>query len=121
MLDALIAQLPGVELNDSGQIKVNGQYVESLLLNGKEFLDGNNQLMLENIDAYTVKNIEVYEGQTKLEKWRGDPDAEKHLTMDVKLKKNTISVSYSMRRVDMELKTATWDVCLPHGSPLLPS
>ncbi|WP_289757947.1 outer membrane beta-barrel protein [uncultured Duncaniella sp.] len=87
MLDALIAQLPGVELNDNGQIKVNGQYVESLLLNGKEFLDGNNQLMLENIGAYTVKNIEVYEGQTKLEKWRGDPDAEKHLTMDVKLKK----------------------------------
>lgn len=87
MLDALIAQLPGVELNDNGQIKVNGQYVESLLLNGKEFLDGNNQLMLENIGAYTVKNIEVYEGQTKLEKWRNEPNAEKHLTMDVKLKK----------------------------------
>lgn len=87
MLDALIAQLPGVELNDNGQIKVNGQYVESLLLNGKEFLDGNNQLMLENIGAYTVKNIEVYEGQTRLEKWRGDPNADKHLTMDVKLKR----------------------------------
>ena len=61
MLDALIAQLPGVELNNDGQIKVNGQFVESLLLNGKEFLDGNNNLMLENIGAYTVKNIEVYE------------------------------------------------------------
>ncbi|MCM1076697.1 MAG: hypothetical protein NC411_04980 [Bacteroides sp.] len=36
MLDALIAQLPGVELNDQGQIKVNGQFVESLLLNGRE-------------------------------------------------------------------------------------
>ena len=87
MLDGLIAQLPGVELSSNGQIKVNGEFVESLLLNGKEFLDGNNQLMLENIGAYTVKNIEVYEGQTKLEKWRGDPDAQKHLTMDVKLKK----------------------------------
>ena len=87
MLDALIAQLPGVELNDDGQIKVNGRYVESLLLNGKEFLDGNNQLMLENIGAYTVKNIEVYEGQTRYEKWIGDPNSEKHLTMDVKLKR----------------------------------
>lgn len=87
MLDALIAQLPGVELNDDGQIRVNGQYVESLLLNGKEFLDGNNQLMLENIGAYTVKNIEVYEGQTHYEKWLGDPNSEKRLTMDVKLKR----------------------------------
>lgn len=86
MLDALIAQLPGVQLDDAGQIKVNGQFVESLLLNGKEFLDGDNQLMLENIAAYTVKNVEVYKGQTKQEKWLGD-ESKQHLTMDVKLKK----------------------------------
>ncbi|MDE6333752.1 MAG: hypothetical protein K2L77_03800, partial [Muribaculaceae bacterium] len=87
MLDALIAQLPGVELNNDGQIKVNGQFVESLLLNGKEFLDGNNNLMLENIGAYTVKNIEVYEGQSNKAKLTHDIAAPKLLTMDVKLKK----------------------------------
>lgn len=87
MLDALIAQLPGVELNNDGQIKVNGQFVESLLLNGKEFLDGNNNLMLENIGAYTVKNIEVYEGQSNKAKLTHDITAPKLLTMDVKLKK----------------------------------
>ncbi len=87
MLDALIAQLPGVELNDNGQIKVNGEFVESLLLDGREFLDGNNQLMFENIAAYTVKNIEIYEGQTDKEKWLDDPFGGKHLTMNVKLKK----------------------------------
>ncbi len=87
MLDALISQLPGAELDDNGQIKVNGEFVESLLLNGKKFFDGNNQLMLENIAAYTVKSVEVYRGQTDEEKWIDDPNAEKHLTMDVKLKK----------------------------------
>ncbi|MDE5734797.1 MAG: hypothetical protein K2H83_06610, partial [Duncaniella sp.] len=87
MLDGLISQLPGVELNDDGQIKVNGEFVESLLLNGKQFLDGNNQLMLENIAAYTVKNVEVYRGQTDKEKWENDSTKEKHLTMDVKLKR----------------------------------
>ena len=58
MLDALIAQLPGVELKEGGQILVNGEQVESLLLNGREFFDKNNELMLENISAYTVKNVE---------------------------------------------------------------
>ncbi len=87
MLDALVLQLPGVELNDNGQIKINGKFVESLLLNGKEFLDGNNQLMLENIAAYTVKNIQVYDGQTEKEKWLDDPTGGKHLTMDVQLKR----------------------------------
>ena len=87
MLDGLLAQLPGVELDDNGQIKVNGEFVESLLLNGKDFFDGDNNLMLENIAAYTVKDVEVYKGQTKHEKYMGDPTAPKHLTMNVKLKR----------------------------------
>ncbi len=87
MLDALIAQLPGVELKEGGQIMVNGEQVESLLLNGKEFFDNNNELMLENISAYTVKNVEVYKGHSTDEKWRNETYKEKHLTMDVKLKR----------------------------------
>lgn len=87
MLDELIRQLPGVELDKNGVIKVDGEEVESLLLNGKHFFDGDNKLMLENLGAYTVDNVEVYRGQTALEKWVDDPNARKHLTMDVKLKK----------------------------------
>ena len=87
MLDELIAQLPGAELSDDGQIKVNGEFVESLLLNGKQFMDGNNNLMLENISAYSVKNINVYEGQKKQDVQMGNINAPKVLTMDVRLKK----------------------------------
>lgn len=68
MLDALIAQLPGVEIKDGGQIYVNGEFVETLLLNGKDFFKGDNKIMLDNIGAYTVKNVEVYKGQTDKEK-----------------------------------------------------
>lgn len=93
MLDELIRQLPGVELNKDGQIKVNGEVVETLLLNGKHFFNGDNKLMLENLGAYTVKNVEVYRGQTAVEKWENDPNVKKHLTMDVKLKKE-YSVGY---------------------------
>lgn len=87
MLDGLIAQLPGVELSSNGQIKVNGEFVESLLLNGKQFFDGNNNLMLKNLAAYTVKSVEVYRGQSFSDKWKGDKSAPQRLTMDVKLKK----------------------------------
>ena len=41
MLDELIRNLPNVELRNGGQIFVNGQFVESLLLNGKDFFKGN--------------------------------------------------------------------------------
>ena len=87
MLDALIQQLPGVELKDGGQIYVNGRYVESLLLNGKDFFRGNNRMMLDNLAAYTVKNIAVYERQDEMDRLMGDGYGIKHLAMDVRLKK----------------------------------
>ena len=87
MLDALIRQMPGVELKDGGQIYVNGKYVENLLLNGQDFFKGNHQMMLDNLGAYTVKNIAVYERQDEMDKIMGKDFGERHLSMDVRLKK----------------------------------
>lgn len=88
MLDALIAQLPGVEIRSNGQIYVNGRYVESLLLNGKDFFKSDKNVLLNNLGAYTVKNIEVYEKRGELSEFLGrDLDSDKEYVMDVKLKK----------------------------------
>lgn len=87
MLDALIAQLPGAELKENGQIFVNGRLVESLLLNSKDFFKGDHKIMLENLGAYTVKNIAVYEGQREEDKMMGKEYGRKQFTMDVRLKK----------------------------------
>lgn len=87
MLDALIRQLPGVELKDNGEIYVNGRYVEQLLLNGKEFFDSDRQLMLDNLPSYMVKNVKVYDKESDLNKAAGREVEEKKLVMDVNLKK----------------------------------
>jgi len=60
MLDALIARLPGAKLEKDGRIYVNGRFIQSLLVNGQEFFSGNPKLALENLPAYTVNNIKVY-------------------------------------------------------------
>ncbi len=88
MLDDIIRQLPGVEFKENGQILVNGEFVESLLLNGKDFFKGKHEIMLKNLAAYTVKNIEVYERQKDIDKLLGEDYGKKILTMDVKLKKD---------------------------------
>lgn len=81
MLDALIRQLPGVELKDDGRIFVNGKFVESLLLNGEEFMGSNGSLLLDNLPAYMVKHVQVYD------KTRWDRPGENLYTMDVRLKR----------------------------------
>ena len=52
MLDALIRQLPGVELKSNGQILVNGRLVESLLLNGEYFFICIREIGFRQTEAY---------------------------------------------------------------------
>lgn len=87
MLDALITQLPGVELKSDGRIFCNGRFVDNLLLNGRDLFNGNNELMLENLAAYTVKNIAVYDKLGRDSKLLGFDAGDKKYVMDVRLKR----------------------------------
>lgn len=88
MLDALIRQLPGVELRDNGKIFVNGKFVENLLLNGKNFFKGNHQVLLNNLPNYMVSNVSVYEKKGDDSEFLGhDVAGDTHYSMDVKLKR----------------------------------
>ena len=57
MLSALIKRLPGAELKENGQIYVNGKFVDKLLLNGEDFFRNDKLVLLQNLPAYTVKNL----------------------------------------------------------------
>lgn len=87
MLDALIKQMPGVELDKQGQIFVNGRKIDNLLLNGKDFFKGNRMLMLENLPYYAVKNIKVYDKTRDKAIALHDENARKDFVMDVYLKR----------------------------------
>ena len=88
MLEGLIKQLPGVELNDDGEIFVNGKKIDNLTLNGADFFKGKNKIMLQNLPYFTVKNIQVYKKQTEENKYLGiDDEDKKEYTMDVVLKR----------------------------------
>ena len=88
MLDALVSQMPGVTIKNN-KIYVNGRFVESLFLNGKDFFKGNKSVMMQNIGAYAVKDISVYEKSNDMEELLGDRnDIDKEYVMDVRLKKD---------------------------------
>ena len=61
MLDQLISRLPGVKLNAGGVITVNGNRVSNLLIDGKDFFNGDANVALENLPAYMVKNVKSYQ------------------------------------------------------------
>lgn len=93
MLDALIRQLPNAQLNANGEITVNGRKISSLLINGKDFFDGDMAVAMKNLPSYTVKNIQVYDKAseddylTQTSQKLSRKEDEENLVMDVVLKK----------------------------------
>ncbi|MDE6159732.1 MAG: outer membrane beta-barrel family protein [Bacteroidaceae bacterium] len=88
MLDDLIRQLPGVTLNDAGEIFVHGRKVEELQLGSRSFFRGNSKVLLENLPYYTVRNIKVYEQDTDKNRAVGYAIEKKRFVMDVNLKQD---------------------------------
>ncbi len=90
MLDALIRNLPGVKLDEYGRITVNGEFVSSLLVNGRDFFKGDPKIALDNLPAYTVNKVQVYRKTPESAYlFREDSVARTTdpLVMDVKLKR----------------------------------
>ena len=86
MLDALVKQMPGATL-ENGVIKVNGRTVSSLLVDGRDFFSGDASKALENLPAYTVDKIKVYDKAGRESRFQGVDMGDKDLVLDVNLKK----------------------------------
>ncbi len=86
MLDDLIRLMPGVTMNDDGEIFVNGRKVDEMLLGSRSFLGGNSKVLLENLPYYTVKNLKVYEMESDRSCAVGHEIEDKKYVMDVNLK-----------------------------------
>jgi len=88
MLDALVSQLPGAELKSDGRIYVNGRYVNNIIVNGRDFFKGDPRVALENLPAYTVDKIKVYDQEGDLSKLMKRKIKDDMLyVMDVRLRK----------------------------------
>ena len=66
-VEALLKQLPGVDVDNNGKVTVNGREVTQFLVNGKTFFDKDGALLLKNLPADIIKKIQVSDFKTKKE------------------------------------------------------
>lgn len=86
MLDDLIHQMPGVTIDEYGQIFVNGRKIDELQLGSRSFMRGNSKVLMENLPYYTVKDIKVYDQDTDLNRALNAQVERQKFVMDVNLK-----------------------------------
>ena len=85
MVEDLIKNLPGLEVDDDGNISTQGRQIEKVLVDGDEFFGDDPTIATRNLQAEGVDKVEVYE--TEDENSGGNSD-EKIKVLDVKLKED---------------------------------
>ena len=85
-LEDIIDKLPGVEINDSGQIEVEGKVVNKLMVNGKDFFEGDTKIATKNIPSSTVDKIQVLRNYGNVGQLRGVRNNQDNIAINIKLK-----------------------------------
>ncbi|HET8808816.1 MAG TPA: TonB-dependent receptor, partial [Flavobacteriaceae bacterium] len=87
-LEELLKKLPGVEVDNEGNITVNGKPVNKILVNGEEFFGGDPKIATKNLPKEIIDKIQVVSTKTKSEEFTGkagDPD---NKTINIELKED---------------------------------
>jgi len=85
-LEDVLKKLPGVEINDDGQVEVEGKVVGKVMVEGKEFFDGDSKLATKNIPANAVDKIEVLRNHSEVGQLSGVQNNQDNIALNIKLK-----------------------------------
>ena len=87
MLEELVKKVPGAEVDDDGNVKINGKEVKKLLVDGKEFFGGDVKTGLQNLPVDMVDKIKAYDRQSDNARITGIDDGEEETVLDLTVKK----------------------------------
>ena len=86
-IEELIKRMPGAEVDEDGNITVNGKEVKKILLDGKEFMLGDIETALKNLPVNIIQNVKFYDQQSDQARITGIEDGNKETVLDFTIKK----------------------------------
>lgn len=84
-LKDVLEKLPGFEVDDNGEVKVQGKKVDKVMVDGKNFFDGDTKLATKNLPANAVDRVQVLKNFNEVSPIRG-LDNNESLALNIELK-----------------------------------
>ncbi|MGB0977848.1 MAG: hypothetical protein ACPGVV_00560 [Croceimicrobium sp.] len=84
-LENILEKLPGFEVDDDGQVTVEGKPVEKVLVEGKEFFDGDTKVATKNIPADAIDKVQVLRNYEEISPLQG-LSSDDRVALNIKLK-----------------------------------
>ena len=87
-VEDLLKKLPGVQVDRDGTVKAQGENVQKVYVDGKEFFNNDPKLATKNLTADMVDRVEVYDDMSEQAKFNGIDDGSRSKAINLKLKKD---------------------------------
>jgi outer membrane receptor protein involved in Fe transport len=87
-VEDLLKKLPGLEVDKEGTVKAQGEQVQKIYVDGKEFFGNDPKLATKNLTADMVESVQVFDDMSDQAKFTKIDDGSRTKTMNIKLKKD---------------------------------
>jgi hypothetical protein len=87
MVEDLLKKLPGVSVSGDGTVKAQGQKVEKVLVDGKEFFGNDPKMATKNLTSEMIESVQVFDDKSDQSKFTKIDDGSRSKTINLKLKK----------------------------------
>lgn len=88
LVEDLLKKLPGVEIDADGGIKVQGEDVKAVTVDGKEFFGKDPKMATRNLPADAIKKVQVFDKKSKTAEFTGVDDGLEEKTINLELKED---------------------------------
>ena len=87
-LEDLLKKIPGMEVDKDGNVKTQGEAVQKVMVDGKEFFGNDPKLATKNLTADMIESVQVFDDMSDQAKFTKMDDGSRTKTINIKLKKD---------------------------------
>ena len=91
MLINLLKKLPGIEVDDSGNITANGETITKITIDGKTFFLDDPQLASQNLPAKMIEKVKVVKKKSEQAEFTGIDDGNDETIIDLSVQKSMMN------------------------------
>ena len=87
MVEDLLKKVPGMQVDKEGVVKAQGEQVQKIYVDGKEFFGTDPKLATKNLTADMVESVQVFDDMSDQAKFTKIDDGSRQKAINIKLKK----------------------------------
>ncbi|HMP98845.1 MAG TPA: outer membrane beta-barrel protein [Cyclobacteriaceae bacterium] len=93
-VEELLKRLPGVEVESDGTVKAQGETVQRVTVDGKEFFGRDPKIATRNLPADAIQKIQVFDRRSDQALFTGIDDGQREKTINLELKEKNRNAAF---------------------------